>query len=278
TRKNFREKLLEDLVSHPEDPINALYLLYQEKDNRHGLHTLRTLVPDLLDDCDGATGAQYLGQHRRHLDDYAKRRILRLAKLHALGVQDKAPLLSLSIADFNHAYQAALFHFEQLVADDPELRKRMLPHHKEEIRIKKRIVAHLTTKPEGLFPLTGGEAPGSPRTDTIPLTGKTLLKKLQPILSVTRPRNLPPPPVPRYQRQNLPNRETIEVPFDILGLTPAKAINLLRRIMHTTVTGHGRYRTITIGTPFTSASPPTLAAVANNLLKDPIKVLQLLST
>ncbi|WP_020569773.1 DEAD/DEAH box helicase [Neolewinella persica] len=282
-RKEFRKKLLEDLTTYPDEPINALYLLYQEKDNRHGLHSLRTLVPDLLDDCDGATGAQYLGRHRQHLDDYAKRRILRLAKLHALGVQDKGPFLSMSIADFNHEYQAALFHFEQLVADDPELRKQMLPAHKEEVRIKQKIVASLTSPPSrpqrGRTFLTPGEASaaGTSITRGPTLTGEDLVKKLQPLLSVPRPRNLPPPPVPRYQHPKPNSSSGTQGAFDILGLTPAKAINLLRRIMHTTVNGEGRYRTITVGDPFTSASPPTLATTACNLLQNPVKVLQILS-
>jgi hypothetical protein len=46
--------------------------------------------------------------------------------------------------------------------------------------------------------------------------------------------------------------------------------------MHTAVNGEGRYRTITIGIPFSKASPPTLAAVATSLLKAPIKVLKIL--
>jgi len=47
--------------------------------------------------------------------------------------------------------------------------------------------------------------------------------------------------------------------------------------MHTTITGEGRYRTISIGSPFSKASPPTLATAACNLLQNPVKVLQILS-
>jgi len=275
-RKDFRKKLLEDLTSYPDEPINALYLLYQEKDNRHGLHSLRTLVPDLLDDCDGATGAQYLGHHRRHFDDYAKRRILRLAKLHALGVQDKSPFLSMSIADFNHEYQASLFHFEQLVADDPELRKQMLPAHKEEVRIKQKIVTSLTSPSLPTKELLGADAGAENGTKKQgPLTGEALLQKIVPLLSVPRPRHLPPPVVLKYGKHKVPPHT--QTAFDILGLTPAKAINLLRRIMHTTITGEGRYRKITIGSPFSKVSPPTLATAACNLLQNPVKVLQILS-
>ncbi|SEQ58242.1 DEAD/DEAH box helicase [Neolewinella agarilytica] len=287
-RKDFRKKLLENLTSFPDEPINALYLLYQEKDNRHGLNSLRTLVPDLLDDCDGATGAQYLGQHRRHLDDYAKRRILRFAKLHALGVQDKTPFLSLSIADFNHEYQAALFHFEQLVANDPELRKQMLPAHKEEVRIKQKIVACLTplssrprSGPTSLTPDEASrEAVSVIRGST--LTGQALLQKLATLLSIPRPRHLPPPSPLRAKRANnsgSPKHQRtngLKNQFDILGLTPAKAINLVRRIMHTDINGHGRYRTINVGSPFSKASPPTLAIAACNLLKDPVKALKII--
>ncbi|MEO0733124.1 MAG: DEAD/DEAH box helicase family protein, partial [Bacteroidota bacterium] len=273
TRKDFREKLLEDLTSYPEDPINALYLLYQEKDNRHGLQTLRTLVPDLLDDCDGTTGAQYLGQHRRHLDDYTKRRILRFAKLHALGVHDKTPFLSMSIADFNHEYQAALFHFEQLVADDSELRKRMLPAHKEEVRIKQKIV---TTLALVLQPIK--EGPEDSLQPIASLSGEALLQRLVPLLSVPRPHHLPLQPAPRYRKSKSNSPLERLVAFDILGLTPAKAINLLRRIMHTTVTGHGRYRTITIGAPFSKTNPPSLAALATKLIQNPVAVLPLLSS
>jgi hypothetical protein len=232
-RKDFRKTLLEDLISYPDEPINALYLLYHEKDNRHGLHTLRTLVPGLLDDCDGATGAQYLGQHRQHLDNYATRRILRLAQLHALKVQDKAPFLSMSIADFSHEYQATLFHFEQLVADDPELRKQMLPAHKEEVRIKQQIVTTLATQPPDTEAHLGADAGAKRRTKKLgPLSGEALLQKIVPLLSVPRPRNLPPPPLPKYKPgsssfggRGVPETQPV---FDILGLTPAKAINRIR--------------------------------------------------
>jgi hypothetical protein len=113
-----------------------------------------------------------------------------------------------------------------------------------------------------------------------PLSGEALLQKIVPLLSVPRPRNLPPPPIPKYKQgsSSFGGRRFDETQpaFDILGLTPAKAINLLRRIMHTTINGEGRYRTITIGIPFSKASPPTLAAVATSLLKAPIKVLKIL--
>jgi hypothetical protein len=286
-RTDFRKTLLNDLVTCPSDPINALYLLYQEKNNRHGLHNLRTLVPDLLDDCDGASGAQYLGQHRQHIDDHAIRRILRLAKLHALGVQDKAPLLALSKADFNHEYQATLFHFEQIVADDPELRKQMLPAHKEEVRIKQTIVTSLTSPPlddeanlgaDVIAERSRSTGAGKRTKKQGPFSGETLVQKLAPLISVPRPSHLPPAAIPKYSKTNdrsSPSRG--RGTFDLLGLTPAKAINLLRRILHTTVNGHGRYRTITIGAPFTEASPPTLAAAATSLLKDPVKVLQILN-
>jgi hypothetical protein len=195
----------------------------------------------------------------------------------------------MSIADFNHEYQAAIYHFEQLVADDPELRKQMLPAHKEEIRIKQKIVTRLASPPL-VAGRTLGAAAGGPRAESRgaergtkkqgPLSGEVLLQILVPLLSVPRPRNLPPPPVPKYKRVNssLWNQKAAATlpTFDILGLTPAKAINLLRRIMHTAITGHGRYRTITIGAPFSKASPPTLAAAATSLLKTPIKVLKIL--
>ena len=283
-RKQFRQSLLEDLQRNAAVPLNALYLLYTEKSNRHGLGALRTLAPDLLDDREGTTGARYLSRHRAHFDDHTKGQILRFAKLYALGVREKEAFLSLTKADFHHEYQSALFHFEQLVADDPEHRKHLLPAHKEEIRIKQRMVTALTeTARSGSPPDSEDSNQNLPYDyDDPPLTGEALLQRLTPLFTVPRPSNLPTrsgPKYPKKQRGFAANQTAPTPPaFSIIGLTPARAVNLVRRIMHVRITGTGRYRVVALGAPFTTTTPPPLAAVATALQAKPLSVLPLIGT
>jgi hypothetical protein len=283
-RKAFHESLLEDLLSDPGPVVNALFLWYAEQGNRHGRASLQQLAPDLLDDVKGATGAQYLTRHRRRLNEKAHTRILSFCRLHALGVTDKEPFLRLTTAEFNRQYRATKFHFEQQLYDDPEGRKLMKPEHKEEVRIKQHIARHLAPAAPPLTDNNLGENVASGDPDYFgagaKMVGRAIVDTLRPLLSVQRiaPFRRDHPPRSSYGRglppPSLPLKASATI--DLLGLTPARAINLVRNITHCTVKGSGRYRTITVHAEFTTDNPPPLAAAANNLLSDPAKILPLL--
>ena len=304
-RKAFHEALLEDLLQNPAPIVNALFLWYTEQGNRHGRANLQLLAPDLLDDIQGVTGAQYLSRHRQRWDEKARTRILCFCRLLALGVADKEPFLRLTSAEFNRQFRATKFHFEQQLFNDPEGRKQMKPEHKEEVRIKQHIARHLApsetptleagphSPPLGVGgplgaerPLEAGEAGADAGTKMV---GRALVDHLKPLLLV--PRIQPPPYKRSFPSPTLapPLRTGGYSPpleagrhlgggalIDLLGLTPARAINLVRNITHCTIEGSGRYRTITIHAAFTVDTPPPLAAAANNLLTDPAKILPLL--
>jgi len=288
-RKAFHEALLEDLLHDPGPVVNALFLWYAEQGNRHGRANLQQLAPDLLDDVQGATGAQYLSRHRRRWDEKARARILCFCRLLALGVADKEPFLRLTPTEFNRQFRATKFHFEQLLFDDPEARKLMKPEHKEEVRIKQHIARHLAPPSENnnsdSEENTGADAGAVERNPVLSrdtkMVGRALLDRFKPLLLV--PRTQPPP----YGR-GLPPPSSFPplagAPplgagglIDLLGLTPARAINLVRNITHCTVEGSGRYRTITVHATFTTDNPPPLAALAVNLLINPAKILPLLA-
>jgi hypothetical protein len=181
----FFESLLENLMHDPIPVVNALLLWYAEQGNRHGRASLQQLIPDLLDDVRGATGARYLTEHRRRFDEKARTRILCFARLHALGVADKEALLRLTPTEFNRQYRAAKFHFEQQLYEDPAARKLLKSEHKEEIRIKQHIARYLTPDPP--TPLEE-EIPGT--MDNLganagaKMVGRTLVDHLKPLLSV----------------------------------------------------------------------------------------------
>jgi hypothetical protein len=276
-RKAFHEALLEDLLYDPGPVVNALFFWYAEQGNRHGRANLQQLAPDLLDDVQGATGAQYLSKHRRQWDEKTRTRILCFCRLLALGVTDKEPFLRLTPAAFNRQFRATKFHFEQQLFDNPEGRKLMKPVHKEEVRIKQHIAHHLAPTLESNNSNTEENA-GVNTGDALSLSkgakmvGRALVDRLKPLLLVQR---IKPPPFGRGFHPNAQSSGTEEL-IDLLGLTPARAINLVRNITHCTVEGSGRYRTITIHAAFTADTPPPLAAAANNLLAEPAKILSLL--
>jgi hypothetical protein len=116
------------------------------------------------------------------------------------------------------------------------------------------------------------------------MVGRALVDRLKPLLSIRRiapfRRDLPPRiPLPDSRHSNHWRSKPdprIQDTVDLLGLSPARAINLVRDITHCTVKGSGRYRTITVNDAFTNANPPPLAALATNLLADPTKLLPLL--
>ncbi|WP_187270982.1 DEAD/DEAH box helicase family protein [Neolewinella aurantiaca] len=273
-RKAFHKALIEDLLHHPAPVINALFLWYAEQGNRHGRANLQQLTPKLLDNVQGATGAQYLSQHRRRWDEKARTHILRYCRLFALGVTDKEHFLNLSPAEFNHQFRAAKFHFEQQLFNDPKTRKLMKSEHKEEVRIKKHIAQHLALN---LQNTNSGTEENKGANAGAKMVGRALVERLKPLLLVSKKPLLParsarPPLIAKKRRLSEP-----EGLIDLLGLSPARAINLVRNITHCTVEGSGRYRTITIHAAFTNDNPPPLAAAANNLLADPAKILPLLA-
>jgi hypothetical protein len=283
-RKAFFESLLENLMHDPIPVVNALLLWYAEQGNRHGRASLQQLVPDLLDDVQGATGARYLTEHRRRFDEKARTRILCFARLHALGVADKEALLRLTPTEFNRQYRAAKFYFEQQLYDDPAARKLLKSEHKEEIRIKLHIARHLAPDPPPQNQEPSTSPPFGGPGGSAKMVGRTLVDRLKPLLSIRRitpfRRALPPQiPLPDSRHSNhwrsKPDPRTQDT-VDLLGLSPARAINLVRDITHCTVKGSGRYRTIIVHAAFTTNNPPPLAALATNLLTDPTKLLPLL--
>ena len=253
TLQVFRERLLRDLLHTPRIPLNALLLWYQEQGNRHGQALLRTLCPGMLDTASGASGAAYLHRHRREWTAANRRLIVRTARLHFLGVTNPEPYLHASIAAFGLAYRAAVFYFEYTLYHKLSTRKLLQSAHKEEIRIKHRIRKHL-----------GADAGAE-------FSGKALLAHLQPLLRVRR---VSPSP---SDNQAAPSSTTL----DLTGLTPARAINLVRELLPTQVTGSGRSRTLTLLPPDSEADPatayfPPLAREARHLLREPRRVLQIL--
>ena len=278
-RKAFHEALLKDLLYDPGPVVNALFFWYAEQGNRHGRANLQQLAPDLLDDVQGATGAQYLSRHRRRWNEKARTRILCFCRLLALGVVDKESFLRLTPAEFNRQFRATKFHFEQQLFNDPEGRKLMKPEHKEEVRIKQHIARHLTPDPPSQNQEPSTSPPFGGPGGSAKMVGRALLDRFKPLLLVHRiqpppyGRGLPPPSSFRPPARSSADQGLI----DLLGLTPARAINLVRNITHCTVKGSGRYRTITVNAAFTTDNPPPLAALAVNLLTSPEKVLPLLA-
>lgn len=241
-QKDFLQSLAEQLATDPTLLFNALYLLYQEKGNRHGMAELRALVGETISE-HPVDAVAWLQLNRRRLNRKACKLILRRAKLHFFGIQEVAEAMSCSQAIWDQALRSLTFFFELQAYANRANRKRMQTGHKEEIRIKKGLAQHLATR--------AGEL----------LSPRQLQAFIQPLISVPDPN-----PDPKASKPGT---------ISVLALSSAQLIRLVSEITDAKITGSGRYRAVLLGQNWSPDHPPLFADQCSNLIANPLKILAL---
>ncbi len=233
-QKDFLEGLREELQS-PDlfTPVNALYFHYREQGNRHAMARLRHLADDLIEEEDASTLA-WLATHRRHLDRDARDLIMRSVVLRYFGIHDRAEYLALSKTAWRRQLRQWTFHFENEAFAQRSNRKKMLPEHKEEIRIKRRMAE--------LIDQHAGE--------------EMTPEELQQLISV----------------MNWRKPDTGKV-VDVMALSPAQVLNIALEVSATTTIGHGRSRSVILGRKWSVDYLPAGAVACRKLVANPLLIL-----
>ena len=257
-QKVFRRSLKEQLAADSHLLLNALYLYYKEKGNRHGTAQLHKLVPDLLND-QSIPAAAWLHKHRPRFDKASRARVIRLAKLIYLGVppEDRPDFLAMPDNDWNRHYKAAVFYFESQLMSSRAGRKQMRAEHKEDVRLKVAIANLVGTHAEEHL------SPVELARIVRPLVSASVQVKKDTVIT-------------RFRK----GKEVQEIlrkgswkKVDVLAFSPAQLVRLVQDITNSQVIGSGRDRTVQIGETWSALNVPLLAGVALHLERDPLKVL-----
>lgn len=236
-KKAFGEELESLIIDDSELLINALYLYYKDRGDRHGQARLRKFVPDLLNE-DSTPAAAWLQLNRRRFDKKSRGLVIRVTRLMFLGVDDVAPFMEMSQADWNQHFKSAVFYFERKAMESRSYRKQLISEHKEEIRIKTAVATLVATR-EGQI-----------------LNPEDLLSIIDPLLAVSK-------------RREDGTRKSL----NLLALSSAQLVRLILETTQSEVCGSGRNRTILIGPPWDEKCIPLIARFSASMNANPLKIL-----
>lgn len=239
-KQRFSEQLAEDLSDDPVVLINALYLYYKDKGDRHGTARLRKFVGDLINE-DSVEAIAWLHLNRRRFDKKSRGLVTRIAKLIFLGVDDPTPFMKMSQAEWSRHLKSTIFYFECQAMDSRGMRKQLRPAHKEEIRLKKAI-GKLIAKAAGKT-----------------VSPADLVNMIQPLVKV---------------KKFDPEKGASAI--DILALSPAQMVRLVTETTQSCVKGNGRDRSVNIGEMWSPKCPPLIAGFSTEMKANPLKILDFL--
>lgn len=236
-KEEFRKSLNETIAEDPELLINALYLYYKEKGDRHGTARLRKYAPEIINE-ESIAALAWLHLNRRRFDKRSRELVIRIAKLMFFGVDDITQFMKMSQADWNSQFKAGIFYFEKVTMESRSYRKQLRPEHKEEIRLKTAI----------------GDKVAEHAGEWISPTNLTAL--IQPLVKVSAQ-----------------TKKGDSKTLDILALSSAQLVRLVAETTQSSVAGNGRDRMVIIGESWSKDCIPLVAQFSTSMIHNPLKIL-----